>query len=200
MAVGGSKCKVNVARFCGIYIFLVASTWFLLPSFCFAEKIGVEIKKAALILQDNNYELSAEMVYQLSKRAEEALSNGVPLFWDLKVKVRQRHNYFLDKTVAERAIRYRIQYHALLNMYRVRNEGTGTVENFTTLTGALDEISILQNFRIMDKTELDPNYTYYAEMKINFDREALPLPLRPIAYLNSQWYLSSTWYTWSLTK
>jgi len=68
------------------------------------------------------------------------------------------------------------------------------------LTGALDEISILQNFRIMDKTELDPNYTYYAEMKINFDREALPLPLRPIAYLNSQWYLSSTWYTWSLTK
>ena len=63
MAVGGSKCKINVARFCGIYIFLVASTWFLLPSFCFAEKIGVEIKKAEMTLQGDNFILSANLVY-----------------------------------------------------------------------------------------------------------------------------------------
>jgi hypothetical protein len=195
-----SSFKIKVAGFSCIYLFLVTSTLFILPSFCFAEKFGVDIKKAALTLQGNSYELSAEMVYQLSERAKEALSNGVPLFWDLKVKVRQHRNYFRDKTVVEKVIRYRIQYHALLKMYRVRNEGTGNVENFSTLSAALDQISILQNFRIMDKTTIDQKNTYYAEMKIIFDREALPLPLRPIAYLNSHWYLSSDWFSWYLTK
>jgi len=31
-----------------------------------------------------------------------------------------------------------------------------------------------------------------------FERELLPLPLRPLAYLNPQWYLSSGWYLWNM--
>jgi hypothetical protein len=74
------------------------------------------------------------------------------------------------------------------------------VENFSTLSAAFDLISKMQNFQIIDERSIDPQKNYYAEMKIVFDREVLPLPLRPIAYLNSQWYLSSDWYIWSLTK
>jgi hypothetical protein len=182
------------------YLLLVTWIFWLLPGSCFADKFGVEIKKAEMTLQGDNFILSANLVYQLSERAKEALQNGVPLFWNVKIKVLQRRDYFWDKVVVEKTIRYRIQYHALLNMYRVRNESTGDVENFSTLSSALDLMSILRNFRIMGKSDLDPKNTYFAELKIIFDREALPLPLRPIAYLNSHWYLSSAWYSWSLTK
>lgn len=181
------------ACLCGVLLWL-------LPVSGYADKYGAEIKKAELTLQDKDYVLSAELVYQLSERANEALRSGVPLFWNIKIKIQQQRDYFWDKTLVEKTIRYRIQYHALLNMYRVRNESNGTVENFSTLSAALDLISILHNFRIMGESALDPKNTYYAEMKIIFDREALPLPLRPIAYLNSQWHLSSDWYLWYLTK
>ncbi len=181
-------------------LFFVGFLLWLPLGYCHAEKFGVEIKTAELSLQDNGYVLSADMAYRLSERAKEALRNGVPLFWNLTTKVKQHRDYFWDKTIAEKVIRYRIQYHALLNMYRVRNESTGNVENFSTLSAALELMSILRNFRILDKSSLDLKNSYFAEMKVIFDREALPLPLRPIAYLNSHWYLSSDWYIWPLTK
>lgn len=191
---------MSKAQGSGLSFFLVACLLWLLPGSCHADKFGAEIKQAELTLQGESYVLSADLVYQLSERAKEALQNGVPLYWDLQIKVRQHRDYWWDKTLVEKTIRYRIQYHALLNMYRVRNESTGNVDNFSTLSAALDLISILRNFRLMDKSALDPEKTYFAGMKITFDREALPLPLRPSAYLNSQWYLSSDWYLWSLTK
>ena len=78
--------------------------------------------------------LSADIDYQLSARAMEALQNGVPLYWDIHIKVQQHRDYFWDKTLINTGIRYRIQYHALLNMYRVRNEGSGELYNFSTLS------------------------------------------------------------------
>jgi hypothetical protein len=182
------------------WLLTISLLWVSSLSFCQAESFGVSIKQAELTLLSESYALSAEMNYQLSEQAKEALRSGVPLFWGLRLRIRQHRDYFWDKTVVDKTIRYRIQYHALLNMYRVRNESTGNVENFSTLSAALDLLSSLQNFPIMAKGSLDPQYAYYAEMKIIFDREALPLPLRPIAYLNSQWYLSSDEHLWSLTK
>ncbi len=82
------------------------------------------------------------------KRAKEALQNGVPLFWDIQVKMQQHRDVFWNKTLVDTAIRYRIQYHALLNMYRVRNEGNGEVYNFSTLSAALDLMSAVRDFRI----------------------------------------------------
>ncbi|NOT10666.1 MAG: DUF4390 domain-containing protein [Methylococcaceae bacterium] len=172
----------------------------LVSGFCYGQAFGVSIKKAELTLSADSYVLSAEMSYNLSEGAKDALQSGVPLFWDVQIMIRQYRDFFWDKTIVDKIIRYRIQYHALLNMYRVRNEGTGHVENFSTLSAALELASVLQNYPIMGKRTLNPEFSYYAEMKIIFDREALPLPLRPIAYLNSQWYLSSDKYLWPLTK
>lgn len=144
--------------------------------------------------------LSADIVYQLSKKAMEALQNGVPLFWDIQVKIQQHRDVLWDKTLVDTAIRYRIQYHALLNMYRVSNESTGEVYNFSTLSAALDLMSAVRDFRLIEKAELAPEKQYLCAVKVNFDREALPLPLRPIAYIDPQWYLSSNWTLWPLKK
>jgi len=144
--------------------------------------------------------LSADILYQLSDKAMEALQNGVPLFWDLQVKVQQQRDVLWNKTLVDTAIRYRIQYHALLNMYRVRNEGNGDVYNFSTLSAALDLMSAVRHFRLIEKAELAPEKQYLCAVKVNFDRDALPLPLRPIAYIDPQWYLSSDWTLWPLKK
>ena len=144
--------------------------------------------------------LSADIGYQLSEKATEALRNGVPLFWDIEIKLLQRRNVLWNKTLVDTAIRYRIQYHALLNMYRVRNEGDGTVYNFSTLSAALDLMSAVRDFPLIAESELAPEKQYLLAVKVNFDRDALPLPLRPIAYVDPQWYLSSDWTLWPLKK
>ncbi|CAA9889285.1 conserved hypothetical protein [Candidatus Methylobacter favarea] len=180
-------------------VFYCLFAW-LLPALCDADPFAVEIENAEIILQDDSYVLSADINYQLSPRAMDALKNGVPLFWTVQVKVQQQRNYLWDRIIVNKKIRYRIQYHALLNMYRVRNENGGEVFNYSTLPAALDFMSTVRDFYLMDKTEIASGKDYLAKMKVKLDREALPLPLRPIAYANPQWYLSSAWYVWPLKK
>jgi hypothetical protein len=177
----------------------------LLPALSQAEsfgqdKPGVVVKNTEIRLQNNHYMLSADMEYRLSAKAKEALQNGVPLFWDIHIKTLQHREYFWDKTLANAAIRYRIQYHALLNMYRVRHEGNGELYNFSTLSAALALMSTLRDFDLMDKRFIVSGQHYAVGIKVTLDRDALPLPLRPVAYTNRQWYLSSDWTLWPLIQ
>ena len=172
----------------------------LFPFSGYADEFTAQVKQAEITLQGDSYVLSADIVYQLSEKAKDALQNGVPLFWDLQVKVQQQRDVLWNKTLVDTAIRYRIQYHALLNMYRVRNEGNGEIYNFSTLSAALDLMSTVRDFRVIEKAELVPEKQYLFAVKVNFDRDALPLPLRPIAFIDPQWYLSSDWTLWPLKK
>jgi hypothetical protein len=181
------------ACLCGVLLWL-------LPFCGYANEFAAEVRQAEITLQGDGYVLSADIVYQLSEKAMEALQNGVPLFWELQVKVQQQRDVLWNKTLVDTAIRYRIQYHALLNMYRVRNEGNGEVYNFSTLSAALDLMSVVRDFRVIGRTELASDKQYLCAVKVSFDREALPLPLRPIAYIDPQWYLSSEWTLCPLKK
>ncbi|HEY8036772.1 MAG TPA: DUF4390 domain-containing protein [Methylobacter sp.] len=172
----------------------------LLPVLSYADTFGVEVKSAEIALQGDSYMLSADIDYKLSARAMEALQSGVPLFWDIHIKTVQRRNFLWDKTLINAGIRYRIQYHALLNMYRVRNEGSGVTYNSSTLSAAFDLMSAIRDFRVLDKSALMQGEHYAVSIKVTLDRDALPLPLRPVAYTNPQWYLSSDWTLWPLTK
>ena len=172
----------------------------LMPASVYSDSPGVTVKNAETSLLGGDYVLAADIDYQLSDKATQALRNGVSLFWTYQFKVQEQRNYLWNKTLVEKSVRYRIQYHALLNMYRVRNESNGAVDNFSTLQAALDSLSTVRNLRLIEKAKISNKEEYIAGMKVTFERDALPLPLRPIAYINPQWYLSSDWYTWSLKK
>lgn len=179
--------------FVGLILWLLSAT-------LYAATVS-DIKDAQLSLQDNNYMLSAEINYHISTKALSALQNGVPLFWIVQIELQQQREFLWDKTLVEKTIPYRLQYHALLNMYRVKNQSTGEVYNFSTLAAALNLMSILRDFPLINRNKIDLTTDHYrAAIRVVFDRNALPLPLRPIAYLNPQWYLSSDWTLCPLTK
>lgn len=172
----------------------------LIPASGYPKDTGVKVTRAETALLGNDYVLTADIDYQLSEKAIEALNNGVSLFWAYHFKVYEERNYLWDNTLVEKSFRYRIQYHALLKMYRITNESNGAVDNFSTLQSALDSLSTLRDYRLVEKAKISDQESYIAGMKITFERDALPLPLRPIAYTNPQWYLSSDWYLWPLKK
>ncbi|MBM4207149.1 MAG: DUF4390 domain-containing protein [Gammaproteobacteria bacterium] len=170
------------------------------PVLLYAEDSGVAITHVESATQDNDYVMSADIDYQLSEKTVEALNNGVSLFWTYQFKVQEQRDYLWNKTVLDKSVRYGVQYHALLKLYRVSNISNGTDENFSTLEGALDKLSTLRDYPLIEKDKIADGNQYIASMQITFERDALPLPLRPVAYMNPQWYLSSDWYTWPLKK
>jgi hypothetical protein len=170
------------------------------PGAAYPKNTGVSVKNAETILLGNVYLLSADIDYQLSDKATEALKNGVALAWRYRFKVTERVNFAWHKTILEKNFRYRIQYHALTNTYRVRNESSGAIESFSTLPAALDLMSTLRDYPLIEQAIISRPAETRAAMKISFEQDALPLPLRPFAYINPQWYLSSDWYEWSLKK
>lgn len=172
----------------------------LAPVRVHADDCAAVIKGVRMDVQDDSYALSADIVYKLSDKAKEALQNGVPLFWNIHIRIHRPRHILWHKTLVEATIRYRLQYHALLNMYRVINESSGEIYNFSTLPAALDLMSNLHDAHIIDKADIAREKQLLIELKVEFDRNALPLPLRPLSYLNRQWYLSSDWTIWPWKK
>ena len=179
--------------------FCCACLW-LLPFSGYADGYAAKVTQAEIRLQGDRYVLSADIEFQLSDKAKDALQNGVPLFWSIQIRLLQHREVLWNKTVVVAAIRYRLQYHALLNMYRVRNEDNGEIYNFSTLSAALNLMSAVHAFPVIKQSELPPDKHYLCAVKVLFDRDVLPLPLRPIAYIDPQWYLSSDWTLWPIKK
>ncbi len=180
---------------CAVLFFLCSA-----PNTSYGVTFSAEVSHLESVRQGDSYVLSAGIIYHLSDKAKRALQNGVPLFWNLRFKIQQYRDLFWNITLHEDVIRYRLQYHALLNMYRVRNETNGEFTSFSTLSAALESMSTVTDFPELKTGDINPQKQYICIVKVDFDRDALPLPLRPIAYIDSQWYLSSHWTLWTLKK
>lgn len=164
-----------------------------------AGEFSAHIKTASLEPQDGWYVLNAEVDHVLSPVAKEAIQSSIPLVWCLKIQLKQVR-YFQDKTLTHLNYRYRIRYHALLNSYSVTNETTHTQKKYISLSEAFDALSQIRELKVIPVSALKKNKPYQVAIKLEFDKEQLPAPLRPEAYLNSAWDLSSDWYLWPLEK
>ena len=132
--------------------------------------------------------------YRLSPKAKEAIYKGVPLSWILLIKL-QRKFWFWESTVHERRIPYVIRFEALLNQYSVKNLQTRRDVMFATLNSALGYMAAVR-VPIWPGNELSFDESYRVAVKVKFDREFLPIPLRPESYFDPQWALSSDWVIW----
>ncbi|MGB4497642.1 MAG: DUF4390 domain-containing protein, partial [Methylococcaceae bacterium] len=80
------------------------------------------------------------------------------------------------------------------------NEQTGAVNNFSTLTAALDDMATIRNLPLIDNKLLSQNADYFVAIKAIFNDAELPLPLQTKIIANPQWQLSSDWTEWHLTN
>jgi hypothetical protein len=164
-----------------------------------AGEFSAQIKTAYLAQQGGWYMLEADVAHILSPVAREAIQSSIPLVWCLKVQLKQIR-YFHDKTLVNMDYRYKIRYHALLNSYSVTNMSTNTLKKYATLSEALDALSRIRELKVLPVAALKKNRIYEVAIKLEFDKEQLPAPLRPVAYFNSDWDLSSDWYLWPLKQ
>ncbi len=156
------------------------------------------VERAVTRLVDGVYLLDAQIDYRLSQTAIEALDNGVPLTMEVHVQVRDEDAWIWEEDEADYRLRDVIRYQALSGLYEVVSLDSDRRRNFVTRDAALAALGEISGLRLIQAKRLDPRASYRVELKAELDIEALPLPLRPLAYLSPSWHLSSGWWSWHL--
>lgn len=159
---------------------------------------GFNIISANTQLVKNVYQFEAKIELNFSDDALEALRSGVPLIILLNIEVLKDRDWWWDKTIAELEQGYLLLYHALSEKYIIHNLNSGAQKNYISLNAALHSLSNIREFPLIDKNLLEQGDNYYARIRTYLDIESLPAPMRPIAYISSQWQLESDWYSWPL--
>lgn len=185
--------KTNQILFAALLCFLINA---FIPSQVHAE--GFKILSANTSLNKNVFNLEARIELNFSDDALEALRSGVPLIILLNIEVLKDRNWWWDKTIAELEQGYLLLYHALSEKYIIHNLNSGAQKNYISLNAALHSLSNIYEFPLIDRNLLEEGDDYYARIRTYLDIESLPAPMRPIAYISSQWQLESDWYSWPL--
>lgn len=159
---------------------------------------GFRVLRASSTTERGQLRLDALIELQFTEAPLDALRNGVPLTIEIDIEIVRDREYLWDETVASLAQRFRLEYHALARQYVAVNLSNNDLRSFPTLNGALDAIGRLHDFPLIDRALLKPPGNYYGRLRASLDIESLPPPLRPVAYLSTDWRLGSTWYAWAL--
>ncbi|RMD71282.1 MAG: DUF4390 domain-containing protein [Gammaproteobacteria bacterium] len=158
----------------------------------------IEVERVKVHLDEEVYWLDADVHYDLSDEALEALHHGIPLTLTLEIEIFRPRPFLWDEKVAAVELSFRLSYHPLGKQYEVENLHTGVKRSFPSLEEALRALGRVRHFPMLDKRLLEVGRRYKARLRARLDLDALPIPLRLMAYLSPAWHLKSDWYTWTL--
>ncbi len=165
-----------------------------------AQAEGIKVQDGGVERVDGRYLLHARLDFHLNPDVLEALESGVPLVFDLHLKILRKGVWFWASPVWERHLRFQIRYRALSDIYQVVGLDTGRLGNYATRNAALAALGDIRGVELPTTLHLSPNATYEVALHMELDRESLPLPLRLIAYLTPAWHVSNGWSQWPLPK
>ena len=149
---------------------------------------------------DEAYLLNARMDINLNNGPKEALENGIPLVFDLHIQTLEKHEWFWDSVIAEYKQVRQVQWHPLSRSYLVKDLESGAQRSYLKLDDALQAAGFVHNFPVLDYGQMKDGQKYAVRLRGNLDIEALPTPVRLLAYVSSAWDMDSEWYQWPMTR
>lgn len=160
---------------------------------------GVKFQRIALTLsEEGRILLDAEIAYDLNDTVSEALENGVPLTFETHVQMRRAKAWIWEKDVVDHRLRTVLRYRPLSGLYELRNLQGDEGLSFATREAALRAMGRIVGMPIIERDRLDLNRDYLVLVDVKLDIEALPLPMRPLAYVQRDWSISSDPWEWRL--
>lgn len=166
---------------------------------------GIEVRKAETHFADGKYQLTADFGISPKFVVEQALTQGIPLYFVSEFTLTHPRWYWLDEVVAQSEQTLKLSYNALTRQYRITRGAL--YQNFSTLDGALLIIGRQSAAPIpADLLKDGGNYlaeklfnkddSYIASVRLRLDVSQLPKPLQVNALASDDWNLDSDWYRW----
>lgn len=158
---------------------------------------GFRVEQANIRLHQGVYLLDASIRFDFSPESIEAMDNGVSLTILVDVEVLRKYWLWGHKIIEQQA-RFVVGIHALSKRYLVKNLSSGESHTFRTIEEMASALGTVGDLPLAERGELDPAATYTGRVRARLDIEALPSPLRPLAYISPSWRLAGDWYEWAL--
>ncbi len=159
---------------------------------------GIAVDQAVLRVESPDVVLDAEFAIRLGSVAQEALERGVPLTLQTTVRVIRPRRLWWDAIELETSRRASLSYHALSRRYVLQDVSRGEVNRgnqrvFFRRDAALKAWGTLMGLPLMTVAEWQASIDFRVEVRARLDVDALPHPLRTVAYVSPDWRLTSDW-------
>jgi len=155
----------------------------------------IPVKAAELRIEDGEVLLTADFDLSFNPTLEEALQNGIPLYFVLEFELARSRWYWFDEKVAQTAITYRVSYTALTRQYRV---SSGLLaQTFNTLEEVQRYVGRVTSRPVAAASALSKDTRYDAAVRLRLDINQLPKPFQVNALASREWTLASDWHRWS---
>nr|WP_240901497.1 DUF4390 domain-containing protein [Thioalkalivibrio sp. XN279] len=161
---------------------------------------GLVIVDAQTRLQDGVWYLDADIDYQLSATALEALESGLPLDFELDIRLERRRRIIWDAEFAELRQRYQLQFHALTERYITRNLNSGEQSSHASLGAALQALGQVRGLPVIDDALIDPDTKYFVEFRAAVEIKRKGGPLAVVRLFWNDWRTESEWLRWRLGR
>ncbi|MDH4286058.1 MAG: DUF4390 domain-containing protein [Gallionella sp.] len=154
---------------------------------------GIAVNKAEMRLSDGGYQLSATYDINLTFAAQQALTNGVPLYFVGEFLMTRSRWYWFDEKIFHGEQSVKLSYNVLTRQYRL-SRGT-LYQNFASYEDALN-ILARQGSAAIPAELVKEDGNYIVAVRLRLDVAQLPLPLQVNALTGRDWALDSNWYRW----
>lgn len=175
----------------------VMAIWLALLAPFAAMADGIEVKSAALRINEDSVLLEADFDIVLNPTLEGVLNKGIPLYFLLEFEVIRPRWYWVNEKIAASQQQYRLSYNALTRQYRI---GVSNLyQNFGTLVEALDFMGRVRRREEIEPGSLRKDATYAAALRLRLDTTQLPKPFQLNTLGSRDWNLASEWHRWTLS-
>lgn len=157
-----------------------------------------EVERVETRLNGDTLVMDADIDYGFSEVALEALDNGVPLTVEVHIQLRPTDAWVWDDSLVDQRLRYVIRYKPLSERYLVTRLPETGGRSYVTRDAAIAALGAVEDLDLVSVGNLAAGTSYEIHLQASLDIEALPLPLKPMAYLLPSWKLSSGWTKWPL--
>jgi Domain of unknown function (DUF4390) len=153
----------------------------------------IEIRNVTLSPSSDgdSWVLAADFAIPLPHRLEEAINQGVALYFVIDLEIYRPRWYWWDFRLVQNSQTYRLSYHALTRQYRVSINGYQ--QSFSTLTDALRSVSVVRAWKVMESDRPKAGVIYDAYLRLRLDLTQLPKPFQITALTNRDWNLQAEW-------
>jgi hypothetical protein len=157
-----------------------------------------DVRSAYLEPSDHLYHLNATLDLALSRSAEQALKEGVPLAVEIDVTVSRQRRLLPDERIGAVSQRWRLQYHALSERYLVVNIQSGEQVSYLNLQSALAAVADVRMLPVLEEGLIQKGSRYEASTRASIVVDGgLPNALRTMMFW-VDWKRVTEWYTWTV--
>ncbi len=150
----------------------------------------IEITHQKIEASEEGYRLAASFAFDLNRGLEDALANGISLYFTTELTLTRPRWYWLDEQAVVARQTVRLSYNALTRQYFAGLVGS-VQQSFNTLDDALFLLRRPSRWLVAGKGVLKSGEQYHGALRMSLNLEYMPKPFQVNALNNSDWRLSS---------